>query len=181
MSNKSQFVAARVRQADSLLTAWRWWLPPAAVALVFILVFVDPFIGDWDALEYTLHALHGTPSSMALGRGLFIFFNYALYVIAHAVFHLQPQQAYLLFKYAVVAQGPLAVIACWVLTRDFSGSKYAATVAALLVTFSPVFVIYSGQVMTDIPALLLTTVALIVHLRGLQERRVWLVIVCAAL
>jgi 4-amino-4-deoxy-L-arabinose transferase-like glycosyltransferase len=183
MSDKPQFGAARVRQAKagSLLSAWRWWLPPAAVALIFILIFVDPFIGDWDALEYTLNALHGTPSSMALGRSLFIFFNHALYVIAHAVFHLPTQQAYLLFKYAVVAQGPLAVIACWMLTRDLSGSKYAATIAALLVTCSPVFVIYSGQVMTDVPALLLTTVALIVHLRGLQQRRIWLVILGAAL
>src|SRR5258707_1046143 len=60
-------------------------------------------------------------------------------------------------------------------------SKNAATIAALLLTFSPVFVIYSGQVMTDVPALLLTTVALIVHLRGLQQRKVWLVILGAAL
>ncbi len=189
MSDKLQF-AARVRQPKTrrasaneraFFSAWRWWLPSAVVALILILVFVDPFIGDWDALEYTLSALRSYPSSMALGRGLFIFFNHALYLVVHAVFHLQPQQAYLLFKYAVVAQGPLAVIACWVLTRDLAGSKYAATVAALLVTFSPVFVIYSGQVMTDVPALLLTTIALIVHLRGLQERRVWLVIVGAAL
>ena len=167
--------------SDRMLSAWRWWLLPAALALILILVFVDPFIGDWDALEYTLSALRGYPSSMALGRSLFIFFNHELYVIAHAAFHLQPQHAYLLFKYAVVAQGVLAIIACWILTRDLSGSKYAATIAALLVTFSPVFVLYSGQVMTDVPALLLTTVALIVHLRGLQQRRVWLVIVGAAL
>ena len=189
MSDKPQF-AARGRAAKAvrisangpaLLSEWRWWLPPAAIALVFILIFVDRFIGDWDALEYTLSALHGTPSSMALGRGLFIFFNHALYVFAHAVFHLQPRHAYLLFKYVVVAQGPLAVIASWVLTRDLSGSKYAATIAALLLTFSPVFVIYSGQVMTDVPALLLTTLALIVHLRGLQQRKVWLVILGAAL
>ncbi|MDX6290897.1 MAG: Dolichyl-phosphate-mannose-protein mannosyltransferase [Blastocatellia bacterium] len=188
MSDKVQLARSQEVEAGrtsahkaGMLSSWRWWLPPAALALIFILIFVDPFIGDWDALEYTLNALHGTPSSMALGRGLFIFFNHALYVIAHAVFHLQPQQAYLLFKYAVVAQGPLVVIACWILTRDLSGSKQAATVAALLVTFSPAVVIYSGQVMTDVPALLLTTVALIIHLRGLQQRRVWLVIVGAAL
>src|SRR5260370_22316046 len=35
--------------------------------------------------------------------------------------------------------------------------------------------------MTDVRALLLTTVALIVNFRGLQQRRVWLVIVGAAL
>ena len=166
---------------DRTLSAWRWWLGPTVLAFILILVFADPFIGDWDALEYTLSALRGSPSSMALGRSLFIFFNHELYVIAHAVFHLQPQHAYLLFKYAVVAQGALAIIAGWILTRDLSGSLYAATIAALLVTFSPVFVLYSGQVMTDVPALLLTTVALIVHLRGLQQRRVWLVIAGAAL
>lgn len=167
--------------SDPMLSAWRWWLPPAILSLLLILIFVDPFIGDWDALEYTLSALRGEPSSMALGRSLFIFSNHALYMIAHAVFGLSPQRAYLLFKYVVVVQGPLAVIACWILARDLSGSKHAATIAALLVTFSPVFVLYSGQVMTDIPALLLTTIALIIHLRGLQQRRVWLVIVGAAL
>jgi len=163
------------------ISLWRWWLPPAALSLILILVFVDPFIGDWDALEYTVSALRGYPSSMALGRGLFIFYNHALYLVGHAVFDLPPERAYLLFKYTVVAQGPLLVIACWTLARDLSHSCYAATIAALLVTFSPVFLIYSGQVMTDVPALLLLTVALIIHLRGLQQRRVWLVMFGAAL
>src|SRR5438876_10173142 len=152
-----------------LLSAWRWWLPPALIALILILVFVDPFIGDWDALEYTVSALRGVPSSMALGRSLFIFYNHGLYVIAHSVFDLPPERAYLLFKYTVVAQGVLAVIACWKLTRDLTDSLYAATIAALLVTFSPVFVMYSGQVMTDVPALLLLAVALIIHLRGIRQ------------
>src|SRR5438552_5081612 len=163
------------------MSAWRWWLPPAAISLILILLFIDPFIGDWDALEYTVSALRGVPSSMALGRSLFIFYNHGLYVIAHPIFDLPPQRAYLLFKYAVVAQGVLAVIACWKLTRDLTDSLYAATIAALLVTFSPVFVMYSGQVMTDIPALLLLAVALIIHLRGLRQWRVWLVIFGAVL
>jgi 4-amino-4-deoxy-L-arabinose transferase-like glycosyltransferase len=163
------------------VSAWRWWLPPAAIALILILLFIDPFIGDWDALEYTVSALRGYPSSMALGRSLFIFYNHGLYVIAHAVFNLPPRRAYLVFKYAVVAQGVLAVIACWKLTHDLTDSNYAATIASLLVTFSPVFVMYSGQVMTDVPALLLLAVALIIHLRGLRQRRVWLVMFGAAL
>src|SRR5258708_3064788 len=136
--------------SDSMLSAWRWWLVPAALALVLILVFIDPFIGDWDALEYTVSSLHGLPSSMALGRSLFIFFNHELYVIVHAAFHLQPQRAYLLFKYAVVAEGVLAVIACWVLTRDFFRSKHAGTISALFVAVFSVFVLFNGQVLTDV-------------------------------
>ena len=171
----------KMPNGKSLLAEWPWWLVPAATSLILILVFVDPFIGDWDALEYTVSALRGYPSSMALGRSLFILGNHSLYVFAHAVFSLSLQHGYLLFKYTVVAQGPLTVIACWILTRDLTRSRHAATIAALLVTFSPVFVIYSGQVMTDVPALLLLTVALIIHLRGLQKRKVWPVMFGAAL
>jgi len=161
--------------------AWPWWCVPAVVGLVLVLVFVDPFIGDWDGMDYTILSLAGYPSSMALGRNLFIFGNHALYQIAHAVFNVQPEHAYLIFKYAVVAQAPLAIVACWVLARDFSKSIHAATLAALFLVLSPVFVLYGGQVMTDVPSVLLLSVALLVHYRGVQQERVWLVIAGAAL
>ena len=154
---------------------------PAVVGLLLALWFVDPFIGDWDGMDYTMLSLAGYPSSMALGRNLFIFGNHALYQIAHSLFNLQPERAYLLFKYAVVAQAPLAVIACWILARDFSRSIHAATLAALFLVFSPVFVLYSGQVMTDVPSVLLLSVALILHYRGLQKDSAWLVLAGAAL
>jgi hypothetical protein len=118
---------------------------------------------------------------MALGRTLFIFANHALYKFAHALFGLRPEHAYLLFKYAVVAQSPLAVLACWRLAHDLTRSLPASTVAALLIAISPVFVLYSGQVMTDVPSVWLLALALVIHLRGLRERRVWMVMAGAAL
>jgi hypothetical protein len=160
---------------------WRWWLPPAIISLILVLCFVDPFIGDWDGMDYTMLSLAGYPSSMALGRNLFIFGNHYLFVIAHTLFNVQQEHAYLIFKYAVVAQSPLAVIACWILARDISGSLYTATVAAMLITFSPVFVLYGGQVMTDVPSMLLLVTALIIHLRGVQQQKFWLVLIAAAL
>lgn len=162
-------------------SSWRWWLPPALISLVLILIFVDPFIGDWDALDYTILSLHGQPSSMALGRGLFTLYNHGLYRLAHVLFNIPPADAYLLFKYAVVAQGPLAVVMLWVLARDLTHSLHAATVASFLLTLSPVFIIYSGQVMTDVPAVLLMCVSLLVHLRGIQKRKLSLVLLGAAL
>ncbi len=126
-------------------------------------------------------SLAGYPSSMALGRNLFIFWNYGLYKLAGTLFEIQPEDAYLIFKYAVVAQGPLAGIACWVLARDVSGSLYVATLSALFLILSPVFVVYAGQVMTDVPSVLFLALALTVHLRGLQQRRLWLVLAGAAL
>lgn len=126
-------------------------------------------------------SLAGYPSSMALGRSLFIFGNHWLFVLARSVFGLAPENAYLLFKYAVVAQAPVAVIACWALARQLSHSVYTATIAALLVTFSPVFVLYGGQVMTDVPSVLLLAVALLIHLRGIRTRNLSLVFAGAVL
>ncbi len=165
----------------SFWKAWAWWFVPAVAGLLLVLYFVDPFIGDWDGMDYTMLSLAGYPSSMALGRNLFIFGNHGLYRTAHWLFNVQPESAYLIFKYAVVAQAPLAVIACWVLARDVSRSVHTATLAALFVVFSPVFVLYGGQVMTDVPSVLLLAVALTIHYRGLQQERVWLVLMGAAL
>lgn len=165
----------------SFWSAWRWWLPPALISLGFVLYFVDPFIGDWDGVDYTMLSLAGYPSSMALGRNLFIFGNHALYLLAHALFNVAPENAYLIFKYAVVAQAPLAIVACWILARDVTRSVYAATVAALMIASSPVFILYGGQVMTDVPSVLLTATALIIHLRGVLRDRPWMILLGAAL
>jgi len=151
------------------------------VALILTLVYLNPFIGDWDGLDYTIFSLHARPSSMALGRSLFTLSNFAIYKIAHAVFGLLPEHAYLLFKFAVVVETPLAVIACWIFARDLTGSVRAATLGALMIACSPILVIYGGQVMTEIPSVLLTALALAIHLRGIQQKRFWLILAGAAI
>ncbi len=166
---------------SSFLRNYPYWLPPALIALGLSLIYLNPFIGDWDGLDYTIFSLHGRPSSMALGRSLFTLFNFALFKFAHALFGLRPEQAYLLFKFVVVAQAPLAIVAIWIFARDLSSSSRAATVAALLVAFSPTLVIYGGQVMTDVPSVLFTASALAVHLWGVKQKRVGLIIAGAAL
>src|SRR5260370_34706640 len=141
-------VEARQSVTLSFWRAWMWWLPPAFIALTLVLYFIDPFIGDWDGMDYTMLSLAGYPSSMALGRNLFIFGNHALFVVAHALFRVQPENAYLIFKYAVVVQAPLAAVAFWILAKNLTRSFSTATLAALLLVFSPVFVLYGGQLFT---------------------------------
>ncbi len=164
-----------------LLACWRWWLPPASLSLFLTLLFLHPFVGDWDAFDYTVLSLQGHPHSMGMGRSLFIFFNHALYVIAHTLFNVPADRAYVIFKYAVVAQSPLAVVACWTLARDLTHSVHSGTIAALLVALSPVFILYSGQVMTDVPSILLLALALVIHLRGVERKSLWLILAGAAL
>lgn len=166
---------------SAFLRSFVYWLPPSLLALGLTLIYLNPFIGDWDALEYTVHSLRGRPSPMAIGRSVFTLFNHGLYTVAHSLFGLTPEHAYLLFKSVVVATVPLTVICCWILARDLAGSLQSATIAALLVAVSPIFVLYGGQVMTDVPSVLLSAAALAVHLRGIQQRRTWLVLAGAAL
>lgn len=165
----------------SFWRAYVYWLPPALLGLALTVVYLNPFIGDWDGLDYTIASLHGEPSPMALGRSLFTLFNFALYTLAHKVFGVGSENAYRLFKFAVVAQVPLAIVMCWILARDLTGSLLAATLAALMIALCPVVVLYGSQVMTEVPSLWLLAAALIVHLRGLRSRRVWLVLTGAAL
>ncbi|MDX6611309.1 MAG: hypothetical protein QOD75_495 [Blastocatellia bacterium] len=175
-----QLAGARHAVPLTFRTAWLYWLPPALLALGLALVFLNPFIGDWDGLDYTVLSVRGYPSSMALGRSLFIFFNHTLYRIAHAFFGVPTADAYLIFKWAIVIQCPLAVVACWTLARDLTGSVRAATVTGVLIAVSPVFVLYSGQVMTDVPSVLLLAVALTIYLRGARQRKMWLLFAGAA-
>ena len=126
-------------------------------------------------------SLEGYPSSMALGRNLFIFSNHALFLIGRELFGFNAENAYLIFKYAVVAQAPMAVVACWILARDISGSLYTATTAALLIVFAPVFILYGGQVMTDVPSVLLLATALIIHLRGIRRKKFWMLLLGAGI
>jgi hypothetical protein len=158
-----------------------WWSIPALLGLGLVLYFIDPFIGDWDGMDYTILSVAGYPSSMALGRNLFIFSNHYLFVIGRRLFQVSPENAYLIFKYVVVAQAPLAVIACWALARRMSGSVHSATIAALMLVFSPVFVLYGGQVMTDVPSVLVLAVALILHVYGLEKKNLMLVLCGAGL
>jgi hypothetical protein len=177
-------VASSITNASVSKDFWRsyvYWLPPALLGLALTLFYLNPFIGDWDALDYTISSLKGEPSPMALGRSLFTLFNFALYTFAHKVFGVGPEKAYVLFKFAVIAQVPLAIVMCWILARDLTRSLLAATLAALMIAVCPVVVLYGSQVMTEVPSLWLLAAALIVHLRGLRSRRVWLVLAGAAL
>lgn len=170
------------RAAPSLLSQWRWWLPVALLSLALSFIFQDPFAGDWDSLDYTVLAVNGwEPSSMLLGRMLYIFTNRVAFLITHALFGLPAEKAYLLFKYMVIAQVPLATVSLWALARELSGSVRTATVAALMLALSPFYVVYGGQAMTEIPSILLLCAALTIHLRALRQRKMGSVLLGAAL
>ena len=120
-------VASRATHTSSLVRLWRWWLPIALLSLVLAVLFADPFAGDWDALDYTVLAVEGRPSSMLLGRGLFIFTNHLLWRAAHALTGMEAAHAYLLFKGFVIAQSFPCVMLWWLAAYELTRSRRGAT------------------------------------------------------
>jgi len=182
---KRQASAAAIEAADPSLSFWRawpWWLVPALAGLILVLYFVDPFIGDWDGMDYTILSLAGYPSSMALGRNLFIFGkSCSLRSGPRAV---QRPAGTRLSDFQIRRRGPGAARGDCLLgagPRLFENPFTLPRWPRLFLAFSPVFVLYGGQVMTDVPSVLLLCVALVVHYRGVRQERVWLVFAGAAL
>ena len=117
--------------------------------------FQDPFISDWDGFDYTVYAVNNLPTTLGLGRALFTGYNQLLWQVAHRVFDVPVEHAYLVFRYGVIAQSGPAVVGLYALSKELTASRFAAAISALIVAFSPFFITYSGRVMNEIPALLL--------------------------
>jgi hypothetical protein len=114
----------------------------------------DPFISDWDGFDYTVHAVQHQPSTLGLGRALFLGYNSGLWEMAHHWLGLAPEKAYLALRYGVIAQAGAGVIGVYALCKELSANRLAAFFGALIVSLSPYYIIYSGRSMSEIPGLL---------------------------
>jgi hypothetical protein len=100
---------------------------------------------------------------------LFLGYNYLLWEIAHRWGGVAPEHAYLVLRYAVIAQTGPALIGVYALGKELTASRRAATASALLVAASPYFVIYSGRGMSEIPGYLMLGWSLWWMLRSLRR------------
>ena len=147
------------------------WIPLALVAWRLAWKFQDPFISDWDGFDYTVQAVSGQPSPLGLGRALFLGFNHWLWEIAHHLFGLPAEKAYLLFRYAVIAQSGAAIVGMYALAKELTRSRLASAIAAAIFVFSPFFMIYSGRAMSETPGLFMLSWSLWWMFRSLRMNR----------
>jgi hypothetical protein len=94
------------------------------------------------------------PSTLGLGRALFLGYNSLLWEMAHAWAGMAPENAYLALRYGVIAQAGLGVIGVYALCKELTSSRLAAFFGALTVSLSPYYIMYSGRAMSEIPGLL---------------------------
>ena len=149
--------SARLTRADA--HDWKsdffLWIPLLLASWRLAWQFQDPFISDWDGFDYTVYAVQNLPSQLGLGRTLFLAYNHLLWEIAHRVFHVPLEQAYLVFRFGVIAQSGPATVGVYALCKELTASRLAAVCGAAVVAFSPFFITYSGRVMSEIPAFLM--------------------------
>lgn len=130
------------------------WFPLACLSWALAWKFQDEFISDWDGFDYTTYTVQHLPSALGLGRALFLGYNSLLWEIAHRYFHLQPEQAYLVIRYGVMAQTGFAIIGVYALCKELTEERLAAVLGTMLVVASPYFIFYSGRAMSEIPGFL---------------------------
>ena len=157
------------------------WLPLACISWWLAWKYQDEFISDWDGFDYTAYTVEHLPSALGLGRALFLAYNYALWEIAHRWLGVQPEEAYLVLRYGVIAQSGPAIIGIYALCKELTADRLSATFGALIVAASPYYIIYSGRAMSEIPAFLMLGWSLWWMLRCLRRERVIGFLIAASL
>jgi hypothetical protein len=141
----------------------------------------DPFISDWDGFDYTVHVVQHKPSTLGLGRALFLGYNSGLWELAHTWAGLSPEKAYLALRYGVIAQAGAGVIGVYALCKELTESRLASFFGALIVSLSPYYIIYSGRAMSEVPGLLALSWSLWWMARSLRTGKTGRFLAAAAL
>jgi hypothetical protein len=147
---------------------YRVWLPLLCSSWALAVVFQDQFISDWDGFDYAAYTVQNVPSALGLGRALFLAYNHLLWKLANYWLGTPPEQAYEVIKYGVMAQSGPAVVGFYAFYKELTAERRAALLATLMLALSPLFLVYSGRGMSEIPAFLLLGWSLWWMLRSLR-------------
>jgi hypothetical protein len=121
------------------------------------------------------------PTSLGLGRAIFLGYNSILWETAHHWLGLAPEKAYLSLRYGVIAQAGAAIIGVYALCKELTASRLAAFFGALIVALSPYYIMYSGRAMSEIPGLLALAWSLWFMAQSLRTGRTGRFLAAAAL
>ncbi len=129
-----------------------------------------PFIGQWDSFDYLKEIVTHRLSDLGFGRPVFIGFNIALWETLKRIFRLEPLQVEGLAMGEIILLGAVGILIFDALTRRLL-SPSAHRIAVLALLLSPMYALYSGFVMTEIPMLVaLVSAALILWPSHPQHR-----------
>ena len=120
-----------------------------------------PFAGQWDSFDYLQRIVTHRLSDLAIGRPFFIGYNIVLWELLKGIFGLTPLQVETVALAGVIVIGALGVLVFHRLARQLLPTP-ASAMATLSLMLSPLYAIYSGCVMTEIPMLVACIAAALV-------------------
>ena len=140
----------------------------AAVGWILYWAARAPDAGQWDSFDYLKQIVTHHPSDLGFGRPIFLGYNIALWEATKKALGLETPAVASVAVAATVVLGGLGVFLFHRAARRLLGPRGAA-LAALSLLLSPVYALYSGYVMTEVPMLVALLGAVVVLLEG--ERR----------
>jgi len=132
----------------------RSWNRPLLFIVACAIYFAGraPFIGQWDSFDYLKQIVTHRLSDLGFGRPVFIGFNIVLWELLQKVFRLVPLQVEEVTMVEIILLGALGVLVFAGLARQCLPPP-AGRLAVLALLLSPMYAVYSGFVMTEIPML----------------------------
>ncbi len=110
------------------------------------------FLGQWDSYDYLKQIVSHQLSPLGFGRPVFLGYNILLWEAMKHLFHLQALKVEAVVMAGTILLGVAGILIFQRLARQFLSAS-AARMAVLALAVSPMYAVYSGFIMTEIPML----------------------------
>ena len=142
--------------------------------LAFYLYFSGSayFLGQWDSYDYLKQIVSHQLSALGFGRPAYLGYNILLWESTRRVFHLDTLKVEAVVMMGTVLLGVLGVLLFRQLTRQFLPEP-ASRIAVLGFAISPMYALYSGFIMTEVPMLVALIASALILWRSSDRHPVW--------
>jgi len=110
------------------------------------------FLGQWDSYDYLKQIVSHQLSPLGFGRPVFLGYNILLWEATKHLFHLQALKVEVVAMVGTILLGVAGILIFQRLARQFLSAS-ATRMAVLALAVSPMYAVYSGFIMTEIPML----------------------------
>jgi hypothetical protein len=143
-----------------------------AIALYLYVAGSAPFLGQWDSYDYLKHIVSHQLSALGFGRPVFLGYNILLWESVRRIFHLEPLKVEAVVMTGTVLLGVAGLLLFRALARQFLSPR-ASRMAALALAVSPIYAVYSGFIMTEVPMLVALIGSGLILCKSAHRHPVW--------
>jgi hypothetical protein len=142
--------------------------------LAFYLYFSGsaPFLGQWDSFDYLKQIVSHQISALGFGRPAYLGYNMLLWETMKHAFCLDPVQVEAVVMMGTILFGVFGVLLFRRLARHLL-SESASRLAAIGLAISPLYVLYSGFIMTEVPMLAVLIASALILWKPSDRHPVW--------